>query len=311
MISQSLPVRWFKGWWRAWSQEWNLPVPMDWRASLAVLAGGLLLYPLVSRLPLLGIDWFTYFYPRVFGGSYPPWTWWVLEPFQLLDWRQSYYLLSGITFMAVAVGTAREAKHDSLVGRLAAVAMAVFNPIILILLWQGNIDGLVLLGLFLFPPGVVVVLMKPGLAAWSVLARRRWFVWAAVFGLASLLVWGWWPGVLLADRSAERLAHPLAMGWTTMGWPLALIGLALLPFTNADPLRLMAVGSFLTPVVMPNHFYMLLPALGRVRSWRRLLLWGWVWLVGIMPGFAGDLKWVAWGFPFVVWWLLMPQKERT
>ena len=284
-------------------KDWKRHEPFDWKAVCACLVGGLVLWPLVDRLPALGLDWFTFFYPRIFDGLYPPWTETILFPFAQIPWRASFSLMNSLMFMIVAVATAREARVYPLASRLGASVMAITTAPLLILLWQGNIDGLVLLGYVAFPPGVVLSLIKPTIAGWAILARRQWMLWGLGFGVLSIIVWGFWPASL-RDVFDYRYYHPMAMGWQNLGWPVALLGLILLVFTNADPLRLMAAGSFLSPYVMPNHYLVLLPALGRVHGWRRWLLWGWAWVVGLVPGFVGITRYIALGFPLAVWWLL-------
>jgi hypothetical protein len=218
--------------------------------------------------------------------------------------------MNSLMLMTVAVATAREARRFSLASRLGAVAMATTAPTLLMLLWQGNVDGLVLLGLVALPPGVVLALIKPTIAGWALLARRQWTLWAIGFGLVSLVIWGWWPGSLMHAFDG-RFLHPMAMGWHNLGWPVALMGLILLAFTNADPMRLMAAGSFLAPYVMPNHYLLFLPALGRVSGWQRWVLWGWAWVVGLVPGFTGITRYLALGFPLAVWFLLKEKESKA
>jgi len=284
-------------------EDWKKDEPFDWKAVAICLVGGLILWPLVDLLPVLGMDWFTFFYPREFDGLYPPWTSTILLPFVQVPWRESLSLMNSLMFMIVAVAAAREARRYSLLSRMGAIVMALISPPLLILLWQGNIDGLVLLGLVGLPPGAVFALIKPTIAGWAILARRRWLLWSLGYILVSLVIWGFWPATML-HAFDNRYLHPMAMGWINLGWPVAAIGVFLLVHTNADPLRLMAAGSFLAPYVMPNHYLVLLPAIGRVNGWRRWLLWGWAWVVALVPGFTGLTRYLALGFPLAVWWLL-------
>jgi hypothetical protein len=183
----------------------------------------------------------------------------------------------------------------------------VSTPIIPMLLWQGNVAGLVLLGFVGLPLMLPYLLLQPNLAIWAIVARRNWILWAAVFGIATLLIWGLWPPEFL-QRAVGRATHPIAAGWQILGLPVLLIGLVMLVFTNADPLRLIAVGSFLTPYLMPVHLVVLLPALGRVQGIKRIIIWLCAWLTLLPPMFTTrESKWVMMIFPFVVWWLLRPQ----
>lgn len=283
--------------------EFNQKEAVDWAGIAVCLGGGLLLWPLVHRLPVLGMDWLVYFYPRYFEGTYPPWAYAVMHPFIQIDWRSSFSLANSLTMMTLAVATARQAVGQPRISRYTAVVLSVFMPILFMLLWQGNVDGLVLFGVVAMPLGVPLALLKPTVAGWVIFARRSWLIWAAGFGVLSLLIWGWWPGGM-TDAFTTRYLHPMTMGWHNLGWPLALIGVAMLLTSNADPYRLMAAGSFLAPYLMPVHYLVLVPAIGRVSGWKRWLLWGWTWVVGLVPGFGGITKYLALGFPFAVWWLL-------
>lgn len=286
--------------------EWTRPAPFDWRSSAACLVGGALLMPLTRLLPVAGWDWGISFAPGHLD-QYPPWSGLILTPLTELPWREGLALLNGITLCAVALGSSREARGQRLRSRLAAAALAVVSPPALILLWQGNVDGLVQFGVLSLPLGVGYLLIKPHLGLWAALARRSWAIVTGLFLLLSILIWRDWPLDLLATLP-ERNAHPMAMGWQNLSPALLAVGLAMLPFTRADPLHLMCVGVFVTPYLLPQHLLLLLPALGRVRGPRRLLLWGAAWTT-ILPAMV--LTWglyAAYSFPLLVWWLLLPAR---
>src|SRR5262249_41802163 len=151
-----------------------------------------------------------------------------------------------------------------------AVVLAILSPPVLMLLWDGQIDGVALLGFLALPWGIPLLIAKPTITIFALLARPRWVVWAGAFLALSFLVWGWWPAQVLATLDG-RNQHPMAMGWQVLGWPIAVLGLVLLFFTpRSDPLRLMAAGSFLLPYLMPYQYVCLLPALGRLEARRQL-----------------------------------------
>lgn len=288
---------------QAYKAEWILKEPLDWKSTLVCIIGGLIIWPLALKLPVLGYDWYVYFYPQKFIGEYVPWTAQVLAPFISMPWRLGFGLVCSITLVTVAVATAREGWQFSLISRLGASVMALITPPVFMILWEGNIDGFALLGLVALPLGVPLVMLKPTIAGWAVLARRQWFLWSVVFGIFTLIAWRLWPLQMIGIFNTRYL-HPMAMGWHNLGWPIAVIGLVLMIFTNADPIRLMAAGSFFAPFIMPYHFLVLLPALGRVSGWRRWLMWGWAWSLFLVPAFSGYSRYLAMGFPLVVWWLL-------
>lgn len=301
-------MSWLQRWWRGWNADWQRPSDPDWHSALASLAGAVLLWPLTNQLPMLGFDWRTYFWAGDFR-QYPPWTQWVLWPLLALPWRAGLAGLNALLLMTVAVSAAREVYRQP--GRsisfaitseaLGVVLLTLFTPPVIVLLWVGNIEAVALWGLLFMPAGLALVLLKPHLGVWAVLSRRSWLVWAVLFGLLSLLIWPGWPFRLLGSVG-ERVQHPSAFGWISLGWPLIVIGLTLLTRTPADALPLMAAGAFLSPFLMPQHFVFLLPALGRVRGWRRLALWAGAWLLAVPLMFDGWLKYLGLGFPLLVWW---------
>ena len=84
-------------------------------------------------------------------------------------------------------------------------------------------------------------------------------------------------------------------------------GVLLLSITDRDPWRLMAAGSFISPYVMPYHYYLLLPALGRVSGPRRIVLWLAFFLPLLATGFRTPAsKYLCLLLPLGVWAFLAP-----
>lgn len=280
----------------------------------AVLLLSILLWPLTARLPFLGYDWLVYFDPitryqaALYNvGNYPPWTWLILKPLTVVAPLPAWALLEAITLITLAVAVYREGILNGRPHRYIAVMLALLTPIVGMVLWQGNIIGLVLLGLLVLPAGVPLLLLQPGLAVWALPARWRWIIGAAVFLIVSVLLWGLWPLELWGSVDG-RVAHPIAMGWQALGWPVVGVGVLLLRYSHRDPLQLMAVGAFLTPYIMPMHLYLLLPAFGRVRGWRLIVLWLASWLALFPSIFITEwAKYAAMLFPLAVWWFIRPQ----
>jgi hypothetical protein len=268
----------------------------------------LILWPLVGRLPMLGWDWLFGFSQGNFD-EYPPWSALVMWPLTVLGYRPGLALLNSILLCTVAVGAARQARSHGRASMLGAAALAVISAPVLMLMWQGNIDAIVLLGVLGLWPGLVYALIKPNISMWALLARRRWLIAAVIWLLISVMIWGWWPPELAATLG-PRTTHPIAMGWQNLGWPVALIGVALLPFSRADPWQLMAAGSFLSPYNMPMHYMLLLPAMGRVRGIKRLILWGLAWTCGLVPAFLGWTKFLALLYPLATWWFLHKEVQE-
>jgi len=296
-------------WQRQWNEGWMKPERPDWRSAVAALTGAILIWPLVDRLPMLGFDWRVYFWARDFQ-QYPPWTEWALAPLLALPWRLGLSGLNALLLTTVAIAVSREVYLKA--GRitssttseaLGCVLLALFTPPVMILLWVGNIEAVAMFGMLIMPVGVAWVLLKPHLGLWAVLSRRSWMIWAAAFGIVTLVVWQLWPMRVLGTVS-ERIQHPSAFGWASLGWPMILLGILLLFRTPPEPLALMAAGCFFSPFLMPQHFVLFLPALGKVRGGRRLVLWAAAWLLIIPLMFDGWAKCLALVFPLVVWWML-------
>ncbi len=288
--------------------DWKQPARFDWQSTVAILAGAVLLFPLVVQLPVLGYDW--YFFDREAIANYPPWVYLVLKPLTIWEWRDGLALLNGLMLATLAVATAREARQQSRAARFVAIAMSIFAAPPLMLMWQGNPAGLVLFGLISLPYGLIYAGLQPHLVFFAVLTRRIWLFWAVGLVSLSFVFFGFWPPALLEDSVTGRLAHPIAMGVAELGIPILLIGLLLLPFTKADPLQSMALGSFFVPYLMSVHFVLLLPALGRVRGYRRWALWLGAWLPLLPVMFTSlESKYAAMVFPLMVWWFLHTQNR--
>lgn len=275
--------------------------PPYWRAAAMVLLGGFLLGLLLYRAPLLGWDWF---YTLRAGGDidvwYPGWTKLLTRPLALLPWRWGLAFSNGLMLAAVAIATYRQRRDR--VSALGAL-LAVLSPPVLVLLWAGNVDGWALLGYLTLPWGVPLLLIKPTLGAFVLLTRRSWFVAGLVFAAITLLVWGWWPAQAIGMHvTGGNLHSSSSMGWYILGWPIGVVGLVLMLFTNRkDPWHMMAAGAFLMPYVFPYHFILLLPVLGQWRGLRQWLAWLAAWSLFVSFIFGYSLAWVGYCFPLAVW----------
>lgn len=185
--------------------------------------------------------------------------------------------------------------------RYVGVMMAIFSVPTLVLMWGGQIDGWALLGFLILPWGVPLLIVKPTLISFALLARKEWIIGGVIFGGLSLLIWGWWPQSLI-ETIPGRLGHPAAVGWEIVGWPLAVFGLLLFLFSNrSDPFHLIAAGSFLMPYLLTYHFVSLLPILGRTTRIKQLGLWLASWLLILPFAIGGPWRFLAYLFPLAVW----------
>ena len=292
--------------WSAWLRP---APPPQWRNFFAILLGGVILTPLVNELPLIGFDWHRLFYLG-FLDQYPPWMIPIFAPFRLMDWRWSLALVNSLSLVAVALITATQSSKimwDGLIG----AALALFTPTLWYMLWDGQIDGLVLLSFLVLPFSVPMALLRPQIAGWMLITRRRWTLATVGWVILSFLIWGNWLTELL-DKARGSVIHPTALGWATLGWPILIIGLIMWveAFRDGDPWRLLAAGLLASPYFQPYHTVMLLPALGKLTGYRRLGVWLLAWVVGLVPGLLGITRYLALLFPIAVWWFLR-QQQRT
>jgi hypothetical protein len=247
-----------------------------------LMQGGLLvvvfgcLYVVGSFMPE-GFDWKYVFSQGVFPYFWMPWT----KP--LVGW-----LTLPAVFALSVIGMGLRAyryKPSPLPLVLALISLPT-----LWVFFLGNYDGLVLIGLLLLPLGVPLVLIKPQVAAFALLANRRWFIAGIVWGVLSLIIWGLWPlNLNLFFQPSWRVDWPQDI--SLFPWGL-LLALPLLWFSRGDEDMLMAAGSLGTPHLFPYHFIVLMPALARL-SWP----WMWLtWLASWTPLLANWLGPRAWHF---------------
>jgi hypothetical protein len=293
------------------ARDWKKVEPFDWRSVLAILVGTIVLTPLLMRLSNLGWEWY-HFDLGTWNATYPPWLPITIAPLTVWDWRTGLAMLTSLLLMSSAVGAAREAKTRGRASMLVAALLAVSCVQVFMLMWLGNAVTVVFFGVIALPWGIPFASIQPHISSFAILARRRWTLLAIAFLAASFVIWGWWPPMVM-DSMGGAYEHPIVMGWTVLGWPILLVGLVMLIFTNADPLRLMAVGVFLTPYLMPVHTILLVPAVGRARGPARLIIWAAAWTTLFPEMFGPQLwsKYVAMLFPLAVWWFLRPRKEEA
>jgi hypothetical protein len=279
-----------------------LPAPSSVRQSAKILGmvllGGLLLSPLVGRLPMLGWDWFYFFNrnnPNFNIGSpasaYPPFTQPILGLLTWMDWRQSLSILNAITLCALALGTWTQG------GRSGSIVLALLCPPVWFLMWSGHPDGLALLGTM---TGLIpLALIKPQITGWSLLRSRPLLLWSAVFLAITLVIWPGWP---LHLRSAT-FTHEAAFGWVVTGWPVLLVGIVLLAGAGDDPYRLMAAGSLISPYLMPYNLALLVPSIGKAKGYKKFLIWASSCLMLLGVGLGGWAKYLNLIFPVAAYCL--------
>ena len=269
-----------------------------------IVLGGMLLSPLVGRLPVLGWDWFFFFYrnnPNFNilspNSAYPPFTPIFLGALTWMDWRTSLAILNSLTLVTVAVATWRNG------GKYGSILLALFTPPFFYLFWTGLPDGLSLLGLITgFVP---LAFIKPHLTIFSMLGNKKLLVWTVVFFALTLLIWPLWP-LKFGHASFD---HSEAFGWETTGWPVLVLGLLLLFGAGEHTYRLMAAGLLISPFLMPYNFTVLLPIIGEARGWRKIIIWAFAWLTVLGVGLPRPAKYLNLVFPVAAYCLTCSPNE--
>jgi hypothetical protein len=245
--------------------------------SILAWAALFVLFYIVGFFLPEGFDWRVYYSQH---RLHPIWTPWTKPILYLLNWQ----LVVAITLWSVCFRAYRYNKSPLM------IALAVLSLPTLWVLFMGNLDGIVLLGLLLLPWGVPLALMKPQLSAFALLAKKKWFLAGAIWGVLSLVIWWLWHLNFLMVLEPEWKVEWI-QDISLFPWGL-LIGIPLLWFSREDEDLLMAAGSFITPHLFPYHFMLLMPALGRMSKFWAVL----TWLVSWTPLLANWLGNNAWHF---------------
>jgi len=234
------------------------------------------LYLLGTYIPE-GFDWRMFFAKGLVS---PVWTPWSALFVKLLN----FPLVVAITLFSIVVRAYRYNKSPY------PIAFSVLSLPTLWVLYLGNLDGIVLLGLLLLPLGAPLALMKPQLSAFALFAHKNHIIAGLIWFLISLMVWGLWPLNLISVLTPEWKAHWI-QDISLFPWGL-IIAIPLLWFSRGDQDLLMAAGSFATPHLFPYHFILLMPSLARMKvPWMII-----TWVISWMPLLANWLGPRAWHF---------------
>jgi hypothetical protein len=262
----------------------------------SLLLAGLfgLLYLIGQYLPI-GYDWEHYFSKGVIPNIWVPWTGFIVKLLNLP-------LLFTITILSLGI---RALRYKS---SYLAVTLSFISLPTLWVLFLGNLDGIVLLGLLLLPLGAPLVLLKPQIASFALLAKFKSILVGTLWLLLSFLIWGFWP-----LQFFEVLGDAWSVEWvqdiSLFPWGIV-IALPLMWFSRGDEDLLMAAGSFATPHLFPYHFIVLMPALGRMsKSWMIV-----TWLLSWAPlsaNWIGEIGWHMGNLVGLSFWLGIYLKLRS
>lgn len=253
---------------------------------LAWLAVAAALY-LVGLFAPEGYDWRL----NLAAGNPPPW--WV-------PWSRPILLVLNSAAILSLTITSMAARAYGYRRSVVGIALALVSLPTLWVLYLGDVSGIPVLGLLLLPWGVPLVLLKPQVAAFALLAKRKGFIAACVWVLISLLIWGFWPLRLLVVEGNEwKATYPQDIALFPRGLILAL---PLLWLSKRDENLLMAAGSLATPHLFPYHFIVLMPALSRMRLRWALAAWLVTWFP-LLANWLGPNAWHLGNLASVMFWL--------
>lgn len=264
-----------------------------WLRQAAMVAALYLVLYALGTLLRPGFDW------NIISTQGPPdfwmpWTAWILA---VISMPAQFAL----TVLGIGVRARRNGPS------LLALTLALVSLPTLWVLFLGNLDGLVVLGLTLLPWGAPLVLLKPQVASFALLSNRRRIAATAVWLTVSLLIWGPWPAawaeLMQPDWRAEWVQDISLFPWGL------LLALPLMWFSRGDDDLLMAAGSLGTPHLFPYHFIVLMPALARMKPTWMIVTWLTSW-TPLLANWLGPDAWHFGNLLSVLFWLGI-QRSRT
>lgn len=243
-----------------------------------------------------GFDWNVYYSQGTLHPIWTPWTYWVLK---VLNWP----LLVAITLWSIVYRTYHYNKSPW------PMLLALLSMPTLWVIFMGNLDGLVLFGLIVLPWGIPLALLKPQLTFFAMFAKKSSFFAAAIFGVLTLVIWGFWPAnFLMVLQPAWKVE------WTQdislFPWGL-LIALPLLWFSRGDEDLLMAAGSFATPHLFPYHFVLIMPAMARMSKPWMVLTFLFSWTPFFAANYFGSEAWHMGNLLAAVFWIGLYLSKRV
>lgn len=269
---------------------------------LLIVGGTTLLFSMIGFFVqadgFLGYDWIHYFSPGLYETFYPPWTTYV----QWVTWPG----LIGLSCASLVM-----ALYQRYASPLVMAASFLSWPL-LWLLFVGQLDGLVLLGLTGLPWLVPLATLKPQISAFAFLANKRWAMLFIIWLGLSMLIWGLWPLEMLNYQAEwESLYEGATQPQNISLWPWTLLlAPLLLWYARGDMDMLMAAGALMTPHIVAYSFVIILPAIARLPQWQALLLVAISWLA-LSANWLGDPGWyLGQLFPALLWLALYHKRRR-
>jgi hypothetical protein len=224
-----------------------------------------------------------------------PWTRFIVQTLNLP-------LIFAITVLAMGIRSFQY-KPSPLALFLALISLPT-----LWVFYLGNLDGLVLLGLISLPLGAPLVLIKPQVASFALLAKKNSIYFTIIWILISFMIWGFWPtnfSTLFTPEWKQEWVQDI----TLFPWGI-LIALPMMWFSRGDEDLLMASGSLGTPHLFPYHFIVLMPALARMRWYWMVITWAVSW-TPFLSNWLGPWAWHFGNLMSVCFWLGIYLNRQT
>jgi hypothetical protein len=206
----------------------------------------------------IGFDWSHYFSKGIRDPFYPPW----LSYVRLMPWP----ILIGITYAALSLALYQRRASSLVMGATFLSLPSLW------VLFLGQLDGVVLLGLTALPWLTPLATLKPQLSLFAFFARRQWGVALVLWISLTMVIWGLWPLDMFQFKEYMETIYQVKYQPQNISlWPWSLpMGLVLLWLSRGDMDMLMLAGSFVAPHVIPYNYFVILPALARINQFLAL-----------------------------------------
>jgi len=232
----------------------------------------------------IGFDWINFFSQGRIPPFYPPWGKVII---QLLSWP----LLVGLTLASFGIAAVRRSVHP------VSLVLSFFSLPLMWTIFLGQLEGISLFGLLWMPWLVPFALLKPQVAIFAFLSKKKYLIILGLFLLISLLIWGLWPINTLNVESfyAEgRYTQNIGLGW--WGLPIAIL---LMWFSRGDLDMLMLSGCFFLPHLIPYNLLPLTPAIARLSPKKAIIAFILSW-TPFLANYIGPIGW-WFGWLFIIW----------
>lgn len=157
--------------------------PLSLRQYLMILGVLTLLFSTIGFFVrpdgFLGYDWYHYFSRGIRESFLPPWVVYV----RWITWPG----LIGLSCASLVI-----ALYQRYASPLVMMVVFLSWPLIW-LLFVGQLDGLVLLGLTGLPWLVPLAALKPQASFFAFMANKRWMLVFMAWIILSIMIWGLWP----------------------------------------------------------------------------------------------------------------------